>query len=99
MLLYGTTIFLSAFLLFLVLAIAIGLLMHRTVFGRRCYAAGSNATAAWVEIARNTPALFQIYMAYFGLGQLGIHIGSFAALLAGITFTTTTTRTSIAGRS
>jgi len=42
--------------------------------------------AAWVEIARNTPALFQIYMAYFGLGQLGIHVSSFAALLAGITF-------------
>lgn len=40
----------------------------------------------WVEIARNTPALFQIYMAYFGLGQLGIHVSSFLALLAGITF-------------
>ena len=25
-------------------------------------------------------------MAYFGLGQLGIHLGSFVALLAGITF-------------
>lgn len=22
----------------------------------------------WVEIARNTPALFQVYMVYFGLG-------------------------------
>ncbi len=41
---------------------------------------------SWVEVARNTPALFQIYMAFFGLGQLGIHIGSFFALLAGITF-------------
>ena len=40
----------------------------------------------WIEIARNTPALFQIYMAYFGLGQLGIRIDSFLALLAGITF-------------
>lgn len=40
----------------------------------------------WVELARNTPALFQIYMAFFGLGQLGIHLGSFTALLAGITF-------------
>lgn len=42
--------------------------------------------AVWVEIARNTPALFQIYMAYFGLGSLGIHLDSFVALLAGITF-------------
>ena len=43
-------------------------------------------SASWVEIARNTPALFQIYMAYFGLGQLGIHLDSFVALLAGIAF-------------
>ncbi|PKG38104.1 ABC transporter permease subunit, partial [Psychromonas sp. Urea-02u-13] len=27
----------------------------------------------WIEIARNTPALFLIYMAYFGLGAYGIH--------------------------
>lgn len=40
----------------------------------------------WVEVARNTPALFQIYMAYFGLGQLGIRLDSFLALLAGIAF-------------
>jgi hydroxyproline transport system permease protein len=40
----------------------------------------------WVEIARNTPALFQIYIAYFGLGQIGIQVPSFIALLAGITF-------------
>ena len=41
---------------------------------------------AWVELARNTPALFQIYMAHFGLGSFGIHLSPFAALLAGITF-------------
>jgi hydroxyproline transport system permease protein len=40
----------------------------------------------WIELARNTPALFQIYMAYFGLGQLGIHLDSFPALLCGIAF-------------
>ncbi len=40
----------------------------------------------WVEVARNTPALLQIYMAYFGLGQLGIRLDSFVALLIGITF-------------
>jgi His/Glu/Gln/Arg/opine family amino acid ABC transporter permease subunit len=42
--------------------------------------------AAWVETARNTPALFQIYMAYFGLGSIGIYLDSYVALLAGITF-------------
>jgi hydroxyproline transport system permease protein len=40
----------------------------------------------WVELSRNTPALFQIYMAYFGLGAIGIDIPSFAALLTAITF-------------
>lgn len=41
---------------------------------------------AWVEVARNTPALFQIYMAHFGLGSFGIYLSPYAALLAGITF-------------
>ena len=40
----------------------------------------------WVETARNTPALFQIYMAYFGLGSLGVFVDSFPALLIGISF-------------
>ncbi|MEX6501758.1 amino acid ABC transporter permease [Pseudomonas zhanjiangensis] len=41
---------------------------------------------AWVSIARNTPSLFQIYLLYFGLGSFGLHVSSWAALLAGITF-------------
>ncbi len=41
---------------------------------------------AWVEVARNTPALFQIYMAYFGLGSIGIQLDSYPALLLGIAF-------------
>lgn len=40
----------------------------------------------WVEVARNTPALFQIYMAHFGLGAFGIHLSPYVSLLAGITF-------------
>lgn len=40
----------------------------------------------WVEVARNTPALFQIYMAHFGLGSFGIHLSPYIALLVGITF-------------
>lgn len=42
--------------------------------------------ATWISIARNTPALFQIYIVYFGLGAIGLHVGSWAALVAGITF-------------
>ena len=40
----------------------------------------------WIETARNTPALFQIYLVYFGLGQFGLHVNSYAALVAGIAF-------------
>ncbi|EJM73926.1 amino acid ABC transporter permease [Pseudomonas sp. GM55] len=40
----------------------------------------------WVSIARNTPSLFQIYILYFGLGSLNLHVSSWFALLAGITF-------------
>jgi His/Glu/Gln/Arg/opine family amino acid ABC transporter permease subunit len=43
-------------------------------------------SATWIEIARNTPALFQIYMAHFGLGSFGIHLSPFTSLLAGIAF-------------
>ncbi|CCM77926.1 amino acid ABC transporter permease [Rhizobium mesoamericanum] len=64
------------------LACAIALTLFR-LSGNRML--GGFATA-WVEIARNTPALFQIYMAHFGLGNFGIHLTPFAALLVGIAF-------------
>ncbi len=44
------------------------------------------ASTVWVEVSRNTPALFQIYMAYFGLGSIGIQVPSLVALLAALTF-------------
>ncbi|MBD1551119.1 amino acid ABC transporter permease [Pseudomonas typographi] len=44
---------------------------------------------AWVELARNTPTLFQIYMMYFGLGALGIQISSYWAVLIALTFNNT----------
>src|SRR6202000_878332 len=46
----------------------------------------SGIANGWVSIARNTPWLFQIYILYFGLGSLGLHVSSWLALLAGITF-------------
>lgn len=46
---------------------------------------GAIATG-WVELARNTPALFQIYMAHFGVASFGIHLSPFVSLLIGITF-------------
>ena len=53
---------------------------------------GSRPLAAiatsWVEVARNTPALFQIYMAHFGIASFGIHFSPFISLLIGLTFNT-----------
>jgi len=43
---------------------------------------------AWVELARNTPALFQLFFFGFGLGALGIHFSPYVIVLAGLTFNT-----------
>ncbi len=64
------------------MALAIALTLFR-LSGNRIL--GGLATG-WVEIARNTPALFQIYMAHFGLGSFGIHLSPFTSLLVGIAF-------------
>lgn len=45
-----------------------------------------NFAVSWVSLARNTPALLQIYLAYFGLGALGIHLSSYNSVLLAITF-------------
>jgi polar amino acid transport system permease protein len=63
-----------------VIAIALALAERSKIRPLRLFSIG------WVGIARNTPSLFQVYMAYFGLGSLGIHLDSLPALLAGLTF-------------
>lgn len=83
-LLDGALVTLQIALLSMAIGLAIAILL--TLFrlsGNRLL--GGFATA-WVEVARNTPALFQIYMAHFGLGNFGLHLTPFAALLAGIAF-------------
>jgi len=50
------------------------------------FAPARAAATVWIETARNTPALFQIYMIYFGLGSFGIFVDSFPALLVCIAF-------------
>ena len=71
-----------------ILSMAIGILIAimLTVFRRSGSRVLSGIATTWVEIARNTPALFQIYMAHFGLGGFGIHLTPFMSLLLGITF-------------
>lgn len=47
---------------------------------------GHAIATSWVEVARNTPALFQVYMIYFGLGALGLHFSSYMAMLLALSF-------------
>jgi His/Glu/Gln/Arg/opine family amino acid ABC transporter permease subunit len=42
--------------------------------------------SAWVELARNTPVLFQLFFFGFGLGAFGLHLSPFAIVLTGLTF-------------
>ena len=82
--LQGALVTLELAVLSMVIGIALGVMLAMMRQSKNPVLYG--AATVWVEIARNTPALFQIYMAYFGLGQLGIRLDSFVALLIGITF-------------
>jgi rhamnose transport system permease protein len=70
-----------SFVLFLVLAVAIGLLMHRTVFGERCYAVGNNKEAAWiagVDVARLKIQAFALAGGLAGIAGL-VWIGQYGS--------------------
>ena len=41
---------------------------------------------SWIELARNTPALFQLFFFGFGLGAFGLHLSPFWIVLSGLTF-------------
>ncbi|MFD1881251.1 amino acid ABC transporter permease [Paracoccus pacificus] len=71
-----------------ILSMVIGILIAvvLTLFRRSNSRVLAGFATVWVEIARNTPALFQIYMAHFGLAGLGVHLSPFNSLLLGITF-------------
>lgn len=80
----GALVTMEVAILSMVIGIALAIVL--TLFrlsGNRFLAAISTS---WVEVARNTPALFQIYMAHFGVASFGIHFSPFISLLIGITF-------------
>lgn len=80
----GALVTLQIALLSMVIGVAVAVLLTACrLSGNRILRAFA---ASWVELARNTPALFQIYMAHFGLGAFGIHLSPYASLLAGIAF-------------
>lgn len=82
--LQGAVVTLQLAILSMLIGVAIGVVLALMRQSKNPLVHGP--ATVWVEVARNTPALLQIYMAYFGLGQLGIRLDSFLALLIGITF-------------
>ena len=70
------------------LSIVFGTLLGMPMAVARQKGAGADyrLATAWVEISRNTPVLFQVYMMYFGLGALGVNISSYASVLIALTF-------------
>ena len=82
--LWGSLVTLELALLSMLMGVAFAVLIALARLSDNRLAKGVATT--WVEVARNTPALFQIYMAHFGLGAFGIHLSPWTALLAGITF-------------
>lgn len=41
---------------------------------------------SWIELARNTPALFQLFFFSFGLGAFGVHLTPYVIVVVGLTF-------------
>jgi rhamnose transport system permease protein len=56
-----------ALLLFAAIALGVGVLMHRTIFGRRCFAVGNNKDAAWIAGIGVTRLKIQAYALAGGL--------------------------------
>jgi len=70
----------------MILGLSIGLLLS---FGRRSkYFIPRTLSTVWVELARNTPVLFQIFFFYWGLGEFGIFLSSYVAVVTALSFNT-----------
>ncbi|MEJ6394573.1 amino acid ABC transporter permease [Gymnodinialimonas sp. 2305UL16-5] len=70
----------------MVIGLGLGLLL--------CFARRSDRRLArwpasvWVEVARNTPVLFQIFVFYWGLGEFGLFLSSYVAVVSALAFNT-----------
>jgi rhamnose transport system permease protein len=70
-----------SFVLFLAVALSVGALMRRTVFGRRCYAVGLNKEAAWaagIDVAQLKIAAYALAGALAGFAAL-VWIGQYGS--------------------
>ncbi|MEI6898060.1 MAG: amino acid ABC transporter permease [Psychromonas sp.] len=77
-----TTVHVSVLSMLVGIVIAVFLALGKMSTSRVYY----HIANLWVEIARNTPALFLIYMAYFGLGAYGIHLSPYFSVFFALVF-------------
>ena len=64
--------------------IAIGLVL--ALLRMRAGGFGYWLATGWVELARNTPALFQLFFFGFGLGAFGLHLSPYMIVLSALSF-------------
>ncbi|WEZ85484.1 amino acid ABC transporter permease (plasmid) [Rhizobium sp. 32-5/1] len=83
-LLWGAVVTLEIAVLSMILGVMIAIAL--ALFSKSNSKLLRGINSVWVELARNTPALFQVYMVYFGLGSLGLRLDSYPSLVVGITF-------------
>ena len=71
-----------------VLAMVIGIVIGLCLALMRLHMKGSLYwfATSWVELARNTPALFQIFFFGFGLGAFGLHLSPYLIVLTALSF-------------
>jgi polar amino acid transport system permease protein len=70
------------------LSVLIGILTGLVLALMRIYAPPSISWIAtiWVEFARNTPALLQLFFLGFGLGAFGVNLSPYLIVLLGLSF-------------
>jgi His/Glu/Gln/Arg/opine family amino acid ABC transporter permease subunit len=71
-----------------ILAMLIGIIIGLCLALIRLHMKGSLYWFAttWVELARNTPALFQLFFFGFGLGAFGLHLSPYLIVLTALSF-------------
>lgn len=83
-LLEASLVTLEVAVLSMVLGIILGLMLAMMkLYGNT---AMKLTASIWIETARNTPALLQLFFFGFGLGALGLHLSPYAIVLSGLAF-------------
>lgn len=77
-----TTLEAAALSMIIGIVLGLGLALLRLHGNRPLYLFAT----VWIEIARNTPALLQLFFFGFGLGAFGWHLSPFLIVLCGLSF-------------